>query len=580
MAVEDYLNRQGRGQRRIVNDRHDLQRKLYQAQQIKDARLIATMQDNAGRSMEKFRPNPDSKENTLRRKQNTLRRALKNNSITQLQSEVRLRLRAAAGQTDSRIISRREDDAKIEAAGNDREALIQLILDNPLRESRPYGEAYGQRNDSNVRARLVPMPKLKPNYIDPIVAAAARKRQIKEIPCTIQQVHDLTKLEKEIKSYDTKMDAIKEKIDKTNRYINELQNKIDNPTAFSKSVKEYSDDLNTNINNLVTLERDYSYWEQYNLKANKKYNEKLICNMKHINTKQPITPTVITVGMDPPPPDSGPPPPDSGPPPPDSGPPPPDSELDAAFRGATAEEVCEFKYKDKRAFKNRKIKNCVNKFMSSEDKSSWNQDIINANNNNAKKAVAVRSAANETVLEFDMNKNGFIARDEMKAYLKAIGEWESEPLYTDAEWSVSWPFICELLGVTDVEQGLPYDSFLNYQEKYQGRGKFVSDLYVAGVETTEKDDANAEEDETAASAPPVTDSRHNLQEASTTKPKRRSFIDIMLRRKGGRKPRRKPRRTRKKTRNKTRKPRKKTRNKTRKKTRNKTRKKNRTNKRR
>ena len=89
----------------------------------------------------------------------------------------------------------------------------------------------------------------------------------------------------------------------------------------------------------------------------------------------------------------------------------------------------------------------------------------------------------ESVQEFDVNKNGFIAHDEMKTYLKVVGKWESEPMYTDAEWPVSWPFICELLGVTDVEQGMPFDSFLKYHEKYRGSGKLVSDLHRVSAAT-------------------------------------------------------------------------------------------------
>ena len=82
-----------------------------------------------------------------------------------------------------------------------------------------------------------------------------------------------------------------------------------------------------------------------------------------------------------------------------------------------------------------------------------------------------------------MNKNGFIAHDEMKTYLKVVGKWESEPMYTDAEWPVSWPFICELLGVTDVEQGMPFDSFLKYHEKYRKSAKLVSDLHRVSAAT-------------------------------------------------------------------------------------------------
>ena len=90
----------------------------------------------------------------------------------------------------------------------------------------------------------------------------------------------------------------------------------------------------------------------------------------------------------------------------------------------------------------------------------------------------------DSVQEFDADKNGFIDRDEMKAYLKAVGEWESEPLYTEAEWSVSWPHLLEMLGAEDIEKGLPLASFQLYHERYRG-GKLVSDLHR--VSTASKD---------------------------------------------------------------------------------------------
>ena len=417
---------------------------LKQIQVKKDAEKMAAMQMKAYEDIENNRgkkSKQQAQQERIKEWEETKKKneadaflsKLQKDRIPQLQSEARLRLQAAAGQPDGRIISRQADEDKMKEAGKDREKLIQLILDNPRRKSRPHGAAYKQRYDSNVSARLVPMPVLNPqkkNYIDPI-EAPPRKRQIKEIPCSIQQVHKLTKLEKEIKSYDTEMDAIKENIDKTKRNIKKLQNEIDNPTAFSKSLKEYSDDLNTNINDLVTLQSDYSHLEQYNLIAKKKYNEKLICNMKHIDT--PVIPVEATPSSgrsrwqrredptppDPPPPDPpppDPPPPDPPPPtppdsdstPPDPTPPPPPPESDGVSRGATAKGVCEFKYKDKRYYKNRTINNCVNKLLASRGNDSemaaWTEDINNANEN-AKTVTPVENTAR------DYDK-GVVAKDD------------------------------------------------------------------------------------------------------------------------------------------------------------------------
>eukprot|EP01051_Picozoa_sp_SAG22_P015288 SAG22_NODE_1974_length_3223_cov_2.274648_2_plen_237_part_01 len=80
-----------------------------------------------------------------------------------------------------------------------------------------------------------------------------------------------------------------------------------------------------------------------------------------------------------------------------------------------------------------------------------------------------------SVQQFDADKNGFIDRDEFKTYLKAVGMWDSEPLYSDAQWASSWPFFLEMMGSTDAEQGFSLSSFQKYHDKYRS-GQAEADL--------------------------------------------------------------------------------------------------------
>eukprot|EP01050_Picozoa_sp_SAG11_P023646 SAG11_NODE_4809_length_1759_cov_2.496386_2_plen_149_part_00 len=81
----------------------------------------------------------------------------------------------------------------------------------------------------------------------------------------------------------------------------------------------------------------------------------------------------------------------------------------------------------------------------------------------------------DRIQSFDGNDNGCIDADEMKVYLQAVGEWDSDPLYTDREWARSWPAICEFLNARDPEEGLDRQSFFTFNERYRGR-KLISDL--------------------------------------------------------------------------------------------------------
>eukprot|EP01052_Picozoa_sp_SAG31_P001015 SAG31_NODE_32_length_32319_cov_28.042681_25_plen_1800_part_00 len=82
----------------------------------------------------------------------------------------------------------------------------------------------------------------------------------------------------------------------------------------------------------------------------------------------------------------------------------------------------------------------------------------------------------ERLQEFDADKNGFVDSFEMKAYLKVVGLWDSEKPFTDAEWSRSWPLICELVGANDVEQGLSMECFSQYHKRYRGSQTLMFDL--------------------------------------------------------------------------------------------------------
>ena len=79
----------------------------------------------------------------------------------------------------------------------------------------------------------------------------------------------------------------------------------------------------------------------------------------------------------------------------------------------------------------------------------------------------------EKIVSFDTDSNGFIDKNEMKAYLKAVGVWETDPLYTEAQWPEGWPIVCQLLGAQT--HGIPMQSFLTYTERYR-KGNLNTDL--------------------------------------------------------------------------------------------------------
>ena len=80
------------------------------------------------------------------------------------------------------------------------------------------------------------------------------------------------------------------------------------------------------------------------------------------------------------------------------------------------------------------------------------------------------------ILSFDANSNGCIDQDEMMAYLKAVGTWGTDPLYSDEQWTEGWPIVCQLLGASDTQQGIPMASFLKYTERYRSSGNLHDDL--------------------------------------------------------------------------------------------------------
>ena len=78
------------------------------------------------------------------------------------------------------------------------------------------------------------------------------------------------------------------------------------------------------------------------------------------------------------------------------------------------------------------------------------------------------------VQAFDANRDGFIDGAEMKLYLVAVDAWDSEAVYTDANWPKAWPAICKMMQA-DSTKGLPLQIFKMYHEKYR-RGKLAHDL--------------------------------------------------------------------------------------------------------
>ena len=76
----------------------------------------------------------------------------------------------------------------------------------------------------------------------------------------------------------------------------------------------------------------------------------------------------------------------------------------------------------------------------------------------------------QSLLSFDCDADGHMNAIEFMAYLKAVGEWGTHPLYSDqAQWTTeSWPMICLLLDVADVTVGVPLDCFANYSERFGG----------------------------------------------------------------------------------------------------------------
>ena len=71
------------------------------------------------------------------------------------------------------------------------------------------------------------------------------------------------------------------------------------------------------------------------------------------------------------------------------------------------------------------------------------------------------------ILAYDADNNGYIDADEMKIFLKATNQWDTDELYSDAEWENGWPDVCEILGVADAALGMPVEAFVRYAERYR-----------------------------------------------------------------------------------------------------------------
>ena len=47
----------------------------------------------------------------------------------------------------------------------------------------------------------------------------------------------------------------------------------------------------------------------------------------------------------------------------------------------------------------------------------------------------------DQMMSFDADSNGFIDATEFKAYLKAVGQWGTDELYSEDHWADSWPTV-------------------------------------------------------------------------------------------------------------------------------------------
>eukprot|EP01048_Picozoa_sp_COSAG05_P009830 COSAG05_NODE_830_length_7099_cov_10.124000_4_plen_793_part_00 len=65
-------------------------------------------------------------------------------------------------------------------------------------------------------------------------------------------------------------------------------------------------------------------------------------------------------------------------------------------------------------------------------------------------------------MQHDADHNGVINAEEFKSYLRAVGEWDRDELYSDAHWADSWPTVCGLLGVANHGDGIPLELFDDY----------------------------------------------------------------------------------------------------------------------
>jgi hypothetical protein len=57
------------------------------------------------------------------------------------------------------------------------------------------------------------------------------------------------------------------------------------------------------------------------------------------------------------------------------------------------------------------------------------------------------------ILSFDDNNDGYFSANEFRRYVKAVGEWGTDELYTDEHWEESWPTVCSIFGVADPSRG-------------------------------------------------------------------------------------------------------------------------------
>ena len=76
--------------------------------------------------------------------------------------------------------------------------------------------------------------------------------------------------------------------------------------------------------------------------------------------------------------------------------------------------------------------------------------------------VGGRQVFEQAFMKHDVNRNGLMDKDEFKAYLQAVGEWETDPVATDEHWEESWPRLCQLLGEPDHEAGISLERCVSY----------------------------------------------------------------------------------------------------------------------